>query len=406
MDVTLALSLTAFVILLGFFGNLIFKKTDIPSVLWLVGFGLILGPLTGVVEPAFFISVSGIFSTLAIIIILFDGGLYLDIYKLFKEFPRSMTLAVTGFVFMEIATIAVMAGFGYSIFHGIIMGAIVGGTCSPTVITIVSKMKGVREETQTIIDLETSLTDVLSIVIVIATLNAMIAEANFASALQFLASGFSIGAMTGLLLGIVWLPAMRKLLEFDYSYLVTLAILFLLYSLTEMLGGNGAIACLLFGVVLANGRKIYGMLKYENLAYEIDATTKSFHSLIAFLVTTFFFVYLGLIVTIQDFNLLMIGLVLTIVALATRYAATWLSTYRGDFNKLEKMAIWMLFPRGLTAAVLAYLPISRLPDQFQGFADIVFAVIISSVIIATIGIAVIERKYPQKKTISQVRVEK
>jgi cell volume regulation protein A len=392
--------------LLGFFGNLIFRKTDIPSVLWLVGFGLILGPITGIVEPSFFISVSGIFSTLAIIIILFDGGLYLDIYKLFKEFPRSMTLAVTGFVFMEIATIAVMAGFGYSIFHGIIMGAIVGGTCSPTVITIVNKLKGVREETQTIIDLETSLTDVFSIVIVIATLNAMIAEANFASALQFLASGFSIGAMTGLLLGLVWLPIMRKLLEFDYSYLVTLAMLFLLYSLTEMLGGNGAISCLLFGVVLANGRKIYGMLKYENLAYEIDATTKSFHSLIAFLVTTFFFVYLGLIVTIKDTNLLMIGLILTVVALATRYAATWLSTYRGDFNKLERRVIWMLFPRGLTAAVLAYLPISRLPDQFQGFADIVFAVIISSVIIATIGIAVIERKYPQKKTIPQVKVEK
>ena len=39
MEVLLGLSLTAFVILLGFFGNLIFKKTDIPSVLWLMLFG-------------------------------------------------------------------------------------------------------------------------------------------------------------------------------------------------------------------------------------------------------------------------------------------------------------------------------------------------------------------------------
>jgi cell volume regulation protein A len=318
-----------------------------------------------------------------------------------------MTLAITGFVFMEMATVAVMALFGYSLLHGIIMGAIVGGTCSPTVITIVSKLRGVREETQTIIDLETSLTDVFSIVIVIAALNAMVNQANFTSALQFLASGFSIGAMTGLLVGIVWLPLMKKLVDFEFSYVVTLAILFLLFSGTELLSGNGAMACLLFGVVLANGRKIYGMLRYENWTYEIDETTKKFHSLIAFLITTFFFVYLGLVVSIKNFDLLLIGVILSVAALLTRYAATWITTYKGDFNELEKKVIWILFPRGLTAAVLAYLPISRLPDQFQGFADIVFAVIITTVIIATVGVTIIEKKYQtkEKKVVEQVKVK-
>jgi len=397
MEVLLALSLTAFVILLGFFGNLIFKKTNIPNILWLVGFGLLLGPISGVVEPSFFISVSGLFSALAIIIILFDGGIYLDIYKLFREFPRSMLLAVTGFIFSVAITVAVMYAFGYSVLHGILLGAIIGGTCSATVIFIVNQMKSATEETKTVIELETSLTDVFSIVVALATINTMTRSLDVVSSFQFLASGFSIGAVFGLAAGLVWLPAMRRLMRFDYSYVVTLAVLFLLYSAVEILGGNGAIACLLFGVVLANGRKVYSMLKYENMAYEMDETTKHFHSLIAFLITTFFFVYLGLVVSIQNITLIAIGVLISIGALAVRYAATWISTYGGAFTTFEKKLIWMLFPRGLTAAVLAYIPISLKVPGTEGFADIVFAVIIVTVIMGTVGIALLKREEPKEE---------
>jgi len=407
MEVLLALSLTAFVILLGFFGNLIFKKTDVPSVLWLMLFGLALGPVTGIVEPSFFMSVSQIFSALAIIIILFDGGLYLDIYKLFSEFPRSMTLAITGFLFTMAATVAIMAVFGYSLLIGILMGAIIGGTCSPTVITIVKKLKGIGEETKTIIDLETSLTDVFSIVIAIAAINTVASGVDVGGALQFLAGGFSIGAMAGIIAGILWLPAMRKLINFDFSYVVTLAMLFLLYSGTEALGGNGAMACLIFGVVLANGKKIYGMIKFENMAYEIDETTKSFHSLINFFMTTFFFVYLGVVVTISDVNLIAIGVLLAVASLFVRYPAVWITAYKGKFSELEKKTMWMLFPKGLTAAVLAYLPISMKVPGTENFAEIVFTVIITTMVIATIGVAIIERKYTpkDKRVVKQVKVE-
>jgi len=410
MDVLLALSLAAFVILLGFFGNLFFKKTDIPNILWLVGFGLVLGPITGMVDPSFFISVSTLFSTLAIIIILFDGGIYLDIYKLFKEFPRSMLLAITGFVFTVMATTAVMVGFGYSILLGVLMGAVIGGTCSPTVISIVSKMKNVGEGTKTIIDLETSLTDVFSIVLAIAVINTLVGGAGVESAVQFLASGFSVGAVAGILAGLAWLPLMRKLVAYEFSYVVTLALLFLIYSTVELLHGNGAMACLLFGVVLANGKKIYGMLQFENLAYEMDSTTKQFHSFIAFLITTFFFVYLGLVVTVQNTSLIVLGVVLAVASLIARYGATWISTYKGEFTGFEKKTIWMLFPKGLTAAVLAYLPVSMKVPGTEGFADIVFTVIIVTVIMAIIGITVIQKKYgpkeKEKRVLSQIKVEK
>ena len=405
MEVLLALSLTAFVILLGFFGNLIFRKTDIPSVLWLLGFGLLLGPISGMVEPSFFISVSQLFSALAIIIILFDGGIYLDIYKLFREFPRSMLLAATGFAFTVIMAVAVMMYFGYSLLNGILLGSIIGSTCTATVIAIVSKLKGIGESTRTIIELETSLTDVFCIVVALAAINTTLWGLEPISSFQFLASGFSIGAVLGLVAGIAWLPVMKRLVKFDFSYVVTLAVLLLLYSAVEILGGSGAIACLLFGVVLANGTKVYSMLKYENMAFEMDNTMKQFHSLIAFLVTAFFFVYLGLVVTVKSIDLIYIGIILSIGAFLVRYVAMRISAYKGDFTALEKKVMWIMFPRGLTAAVLAYLPISMNVPGTEGFADIVFTVIVVTVIMATVGTAIIERgQRKEEKIIKKVGI--
>jgi cell volume regulation protein A len=313
-----------------------------------------------------------------------------------------MLLAVTGFAFTVIMAVAVMMYFGYSLLNGILLGSIIGSTCTATVIAIVSKLKGIGESTRTIIELETSLTDVFCIVVALSAINTTLWGLEPISSFQFLASGFSIGAVLGLVAGIAWLPVMKRLVKFDFSYVVTLAVLLLLYSAVEILGGSGAIACLLFGVVLANGTKVYSMLTYENMGFEMDNTMKQFHSLIAFLVTAFFFVYLGLVVTVKSIDLIYIGIILSIGALLVRYAAMWISAYKGDFTALEKKVMWIMFPRGLTAAVLAYLPISMHVPGTEGFADIVFTVIVVTVIMATVGTAIIERGQGKEEKIIKI----
>ncbi|NJL16130.1 MAG: hypothetical protein HC938_01965 [Nitrospira sp.] len=51
MSVDLVLGLTGLVILVGIAGELAFKRTGIPSVLFLMGFGILLGPVFHVAEP-------------------------------------------------------------------------------------------------------------------------------------------------------------------------------------------------------------------------------------------------------------------------------------------------------------------------------------------------------------------
>jgi cell volume regulation protein A len=97
MDLIAGLITLGFILILGFIGNYIFNKTQIPSIIWLLLFGLIIGSFFKVQEfqnlyPSLLDDVSGFIGAIAIIIILFDGGINTDIYQLFKDAPRGLLL--------------------------------------------------------------------------------------------------------------------------------------------------------------------------------------------------------------------------------------------------------------------------------------------------------------------------
>ena len=72
------------VIFLGVAGEAFFKKTGIPDVAFLMVLGVILGPVLGIIQPEAVIQVVPYFAALALIIIMFDGGLNLDIKHVIK----------------------------------------------------------------------------------------------------------------------------------------------------------------------------------------------------------------------------------------------------------------------------------------------------------------------------------
>ena len=72
------------VIFLGVAGEAFFKKTGIPDVAFLMVLGVIIGPVLGIIQPETVIQVVPYFAALALIIIMFDGGLNLDIKHVVK----------------------------------------------------------------------------------------------------------------------------------------------------------------------------------------------------------------------------------------------------------------------------------------------------------------------------------
>ena len=138
LDVTLALIILGIIMLLGFVGNFIFNRTQIPSIVWLLVFGLIVGFIFNVrnIDPNLLMTVSKFFAAIAIVIILFDGGINTDLYQLFKGAPRGLLLTISAFSLSILATMLIVVALSAtivpsiplenSVIIGVIMGAIIG----------------------------------------------------------------------------------------------------------------------------------------------------------------------------------------------------------------------------------------------------------------------------------------
>ena len=396
------------ILILGFIGNYIFNKTQIPSIVWLLLFGLFVGIIFNVqdISDTLLKAVSGIFSAIAIVIILFDGGINTDLYQLFKGAPRGLLLVVTGFCLSLIATMLIIVGLASfqvidislekSIILGLILGAVVGGTSSPIVIPLACRLRNLQEKTKTILSIESIITDPLCIIVVLAAV-VMIKtpDANIGDGIKSLVSTFAVGGVVGAIIGLVWLPIMHRVRKEQFSYILTLAIVFLIYSGTETLwGGAGALSCLFFGLILGNGKKVLKMLNVKGRSYEMDEETKQFHSLTSFVIRTFFFVYLGMLVSFQKVEYVIIGIFVLVSLLILRYATVIIATFRGGFEKDDKQTMTVMMPRGLAAAILAinFGPVfvdEFIPGMDGFFKDIVFVVILGTAIITTVGVSVI-----------------
>ncbi len=420
MIVISALIILGIIMILGFIGNYIFNKTQIPSIVWLLLFGLIVGMIfkvetLQVTYPEILITISSFFGAIAIVIILFDGGINTDIYQLFKGAPRGLLLTISGFCLSFLGTLLVVVvlsrigvinvPFEDSFIIGAILGAILGGTSSPIVIPLAYRLKNLQDRTKMVASVESILTDPLCIVVLLALyyMVFVVGEINLGLGFANLVKTFSVGIVLGLFFGFIWLFIMNKIRKEQFSYVLTLAVVFLVYSTTALIvgigeggEGAGAISCLMLGLVLGNGKKILKMIRYEGKGFQMDEETKQFHALTSFVIRTFFFVYLGMIVSFQNFDFILIGIIILLALISLRYIAIYISTYRGDFEKDDMQTLIVMMPRGLAAAILAikfgpeFVNI-YMPDSNGFFKDIAFVVILGTAIITTVGVSIISQ---------------
>ncbi len=409
-EVIVVLALFGFIIVVGFLGSWALNRFGIPEVLSLVLLGVILVPIGSLMDPAPLFRISTVFGSLALMIILFDGGLALNLQKVREESSRALLLAGTAFIF----TIAAIGAFtGFMFFDGkwsvgVLFGAVIGGTSGSIVLPLISKLK-VTESTKTLVSIESTLTDVFCIVVVIAIAN-YLSPVNGASdtssgvtmAVSTFIGAFAIGIVTGLILGLIWITLLKRLQSFQYSFMLTIAIVFLLYAFNELFRGSGPISVLIFGLILANGREIGSMLRIKNVS-EVSKSMKAFHSQLSFIIRTFFFVFLGIIVSKSLFTwegkmTWLYGLALLAIIFAARWLAVKVVIRRGDALR-DKGLLSNLLPRGLAAAVLALVPVTyRFLDneildaeQIRFFFDSAFVVILFTVIYTTIAVPLWQR---------------
>ena len=249
-------SIIAFVGILVFLAHLftgIFSRTKIPDVLFLIIIGIGVGPLLGLTSPAFFGAVGPVFTIITLIIILFESGLTLKLASLRSAFRGAMTLApLTFFV-----TMGIVAGFtlwftDLGIIPAFILGAIVGSTSEAVIIPLVRQLR-TKEDTLTLLSVESTLNDVLSIVITVTLVEAyVIGKFEVASVSGDLIASFLVAIIFGVIGAFIWSTVLNRIHAIKNAMFTTPAFVFVIYGIVETLGFSGAIAALAFGITLGN----------------------------------------------------------------------------------------------------------------------------------------------------------
>ena len=388
----LAFLLAGIILCLGFLGDYLFRRTNIPDVLILIFLGFLIGPIFKIIDPTVLAPITQLFASLALLIILFDSGLHLNLFKTLQDSPIAVLLAFLGeFISMILIALFTMFMFNWDLTNGLLLGAIIGGTSSAIVIPLVSRME-INGKISRILSLESVFTDAIVVVVGI-TLLQLVTATQTENELSMIASGiasqFSVGIVVGIILGIVWLRILRAIKGSLYDDVLTLGILLLFYSIVESLKGSGAIFALTFGLVLTNGRLIYKMLRMKKPA-EASKIMKKFHSQISFLIRTFFFVYLGLIISFQNIYLIFYGVILTLILLFGRLLTVLIASIKNPLLKENRKILTIIFPRGLAAAILAQMIVSSNAPNAILYPDLVITVIIGSVLISSIGSSLIK----------------
>tara|TARA_Y100000310_G_C20424845_1_gene688538 strand:- start:161 stop:832 length:672 start_codon:yes stop_codon:yes gene_type:complete len=191
--------------------------------------------------------------------------------------------------------------------------------------------------------------------------------------------------------------------------MISIAYLLLVYVLTESLDGNGAIAALFLGLILKNSKELTIMFKrLKSKAegekstrikkdatidyYGASVTTPSeqlFYHQISFFVKTFFFVYIGILINLNDGWALFIGGVLALACMASRFTASMLlKGFRGP----DKLLISTMFARGLAAAALIQIVVQSGIAHGALIANVTNNVVTFTIILSSIAIFISKDK--------------
>ncbi len=371
------------VIFLGVAGEAFFKKTGIPDVAFLMIFGVIIGPVLGIIQPEAVIQVVPYFAALALIIIMFDGGLHLDIKHVVKTAHFSVTLAILGFILsVVIITLAAHFALGWLWLESILLASIVGGSSSAIVFGLVRNIK-ISEEVKSMLSFESALTDILAMIAAFILFEAvLIGHFDLQTLQETLGRAIVVGLVLGFGVGIPWMYVSTKLGNAQHAYMLTLGILFVLFFLANSFGESGALTALVFGLMLGNKKHLSRILKFKLPKIEMDDPT---HNQLTFLVRSFFFVFVGLLASFGQIEYIVFGILITIAVYVGRIFVGKV-TLTKRFSKLDRAVTNSMIPRGLAAAVLATFPITMGLPNAEAYPQIIFFIILSSVIITTIGL--------------------
>ncbi|MBD2412673.1 sodium:proton antiporter [Nostoc calcicola FACHB-389] len=369
----------AIAVLAGISAQVLAAYLRVPSIVLLLLLGILFGSDgLGLLHPQLLGSGLEVIVALATAIILFEGGLNLDLRELGRVSVSLQLLVTQGTLITLLGGSMAAHWLGEFPWNIAFLYASIVVVTGPTVVGPLLKQINVDRQVATLLEGEGVLIDpvgaILAFVVLDTILNGDADPINaIAGLLMRLGVGAAIGGVGGYLMSLIFKRA--SFLSFELKNLVVLAILWSLFTLSQMIRSeSGVMTTVVAGAVFANS------------SVPEERLLRSFKGQLTILSVSVLFILLAADLSIASVFALGWGSLFTVLVLmfVVRPINILLCTWNSDLNWRQKLFLSWVAPRGIVSASVASLFAILLTQRGINGGDSIKALVFLTIIMTVV----------------------
>lgn len=339
----------------------------------------------------------------ALLFILFSGALETKKIDALSALYPSGILATAG-VFLTAVIAAVFTYFltNFSFIESLIFGSFVSSTDAAAVMSILGESK-LKKRIRTIIEIESGSNDPMAYALILFFLSiykAASGDVHIFQGIIFLIRQIILGLAMGFLFGKITIPASRlmQIKREEFMIIHIISFLFICFSLTTILKGNGFLAIYIMGIFIGNERFDYRINFMRNMRVA------------SWLMQITMFIILGLLVfPSQLLSVIVKGSILAVlVIIVGRFIVVYLVLIPFKLDKKEKFFISWAGLKGAVPIIFSIFAVSENIDNAQMMFNMIFYMVVFSVILQGMSLKHVAKwlgLLEEEKTSDDIEVE-
>ncbi|MFP5519437.1 MAG: potassium/proton antiporter [Bdellovibrionia bacterium] len=375
MTAELIISVGATLLLLSVITSKLLGRFGVPSLLVFLAIGMLAGSegIGGIYfDNALAAQTLG---SIALVFILFSGGLDTDIQKIKPVLKEGILLSTVGVVI----TTTAIGGFAvflleWSWLEGLLLGSIMSSTDAAAVFSALrSRTNRLKKNVSALLELESGSNDPMAVVLTILLIQLLGGkEINGLDAILDIVLQFLLGGAFGFFWAKAYSRLFNKLhLEYEGLYpVLSISLMLMLFFISQKLGANGYLAVYICGIFLSDKQ------------FVSKSSTVFFHDGMAWVMQIAMFLALGLLVfPTRLVPVAASGLLLaTFLIFVARPIGVYISMWGSKFSNKEKLLVSWVGLRGSVPIILATFPFVASIEKADAIFNIVFFVVFASVL--------------------------
>ena len=351
------------------------NRGSAPTLLVFLAIGMLFGE-DGPGNIAFNnIPLSYLVCSIALAVILFDGGYNTSLRQFKLALKPALSLATLGVLITAFVLAGFLWLFGMPFLPALLIGTTVASTDAAAVFMVLAQQKiKLRQRIVSTLETESGLNDPMAIFLTISVVEIIIGQekGGFFSFILFFIEQMGIGIAVGVVGGKLLSYVVKKIpIPNGLEPILGVSAALMIFGGAALMGGSGFMAAYISGIVLGHNIK------------KIKTEWGRFLDSMGWLSQIIMLLILGLLVTpskmIDDFSIALISAIVLIFI--ARPLAVFASLHFSKFSRQEKIFISWVGLRGAVPIYLALIPALRGVEDSYTFFNVAFVIVLLSLII-------------------------